>query len=424
MPTKKPKDKPLNVLAPHSIEAEKGLLSSMLQSPDIATKIIGIIGEGDIFIPAHQVFYEEIKADWEKGKATDVVLLTQRMIDTGQILMVGGAVAISELSGYVSSPSNYKHYIEIIKEKAVSRRALEICTAAAIKLQEEQDVTKESLAELQADIGLLKPWIDIPPRTLMDDVHDKLDRMETGEPSMDVIRTGLERLDYYSPLHKGDMPIITGLRKSGKSSFALTILENICITGNLTGLYFSLETPRSEVIDRIFAGISRIPLQRHHHTLMSEEEKARALRAAEKIGAANLIVRDDIFDLHAIVAEAKHIAVMEKNLSIIVVDYAQLVRGPTKKNQNREQEVAGISRALRLLSMELKVPLLLLSQLNTDGATRESRSLEQDCTACWQMENQNIIDIPYQRNGISGIDFPVTFIGELARVENYVEERP
>lgn len=418
----KKKEKPLNVLAPHSIDAEKGLLSSMLQSKEVTTKVMGMIADDDIFIPAHRTIYAEIKGDWEAGRTADLITITQRMIDTGQILLVGGAVALTGLQTFVPSPSNYRYYVEIIKEKALSRRALAVCTEAVTKLQEQQDVTKESLSELQTEIGLLKHWTESPPRTLLDDVRDKIDRMETGELSADVIKTGLERLDYYSPLHKGDMPIIVGLKKSGKSILSLSILENICIKGNLTGLFFSLETPRTEVIDRIFAGISRIPMGKHHCSLLTPEEMGKAMEAAEKIGRANLLVRDDMFDLHSIIAESKHVAAMDKRLSIIVVDYVQLVRGPTKKNQNREQEIAGISRAFRLLSMELKIPLLLLSQLNSEGATRESKSLEQDCTSCIMIRDQGTIEIPYQRNGISGIDFPITFIGELARVENYVEE--
>ncbi len=134
-------------------------------------------------------------------------------------------------------------------------------------------------------------------------------------------------------------------------------------------------------------------------------------------------IRDDVYDLSSIVAVIRQ----AKDLTLVVADYAQLIR-PNLKDSNREQEVAKISRTLRLVAMETKVPIILLSQLNEQGRSRESRSLEQDTTANWNIvfddeePNERMITIPYQRNGESGIQFKVAFLGAIARVENLAYE--
>jgi len=138
-----------------------------------------------------------------------------------------------------------------------------------------------------------------------------------------------------------------------------------------------------------------------------------------------LEIYDDIFDLPAIIGEIRQQKARYPDLLFAVVDYAQLVRACLRKGgENREQEVATISRGLRLVGMECKVAIPLLSQLNENRRSRESRALEQDATACWELvrdedePNKRTLSIPWQRNGESGVGFEVAFLGNLTRIEN------
>lgn len=257
---------------------------------------------------------------------------------------------------------------------------------------------------------------------------EKLERMESGEPDADVLRTGISGLDKHSPLRLGDMPLIVGERKAGKSILSLTVAINTC-RDNAGVLYFSLEDKEPKLIDRIFAGASRIPMDRHHLKLMTQADFAAMRRTVTDLPKTDFVIRDDVQDLGSILAVARQEKSAQPNLQLIVVDYAQLVCAPVRKSDSREREVAMVSRSLRLLAMELNVALLLLSQLNKDGESRESRALEQDATACWQLNtvedqhSRRTLSIPWQRNGESGVFFPVTFLGHIARVENHADEQ-
>lgn len=215
------------------------------------------------------------------------------------------------------------------------------------------------------------------------------------------------------------MPLIAGERKAGKSVLSLTIATNIAKNG-IPVLYFSLEDRIPKVIDRVFAGVSRVPMNKHHVQKLNDSDMSRCIDASSKLGKMPLTIRDDCYDL-AVILSAMRRAVAREEAGLIVVDYAQLVRA---KADTRREEVEKVSREFRLAAMELKVPLILLCQLNKDGETRESKALEMDATAMWLISpvedepSQRIIDIPWQRNGESAISFPVAFFGDIARVEN------
>jgi replicative DNA helicase len=186
-------------------------------------------------------------------------------------------------------------------------------------------------------------------------------------------------------------------------------------------LIFSLEDREPKVIDRFFAGISRIPMG-------TRDTSLKAMRAASNLSALPIHVKDDCPDLRSIEATSRELKARCK-IGLIVIDYAQIVKCRVSREVTRAQQIAEISRSFRQLAMELDTPIILLSQLNQDDQTFESRALEQDATACWwiQMpqkdekdaENVRYIGIPWQRNGPSNIRFRVTFLGAIARVENY-----
>ena len=208
----------------------------------------------------------------------------------------------------------------------------------------------------------------------------------------------------------------------GKSILALSIAANITRNG-VPVLYFSLEDRLPKVVDRLFAGVSRVPIVKHTSQRINCQV---AVETAEKLLGLPFEIRDDVYDLHKIIAVARRERA-KHNTGLIVVDYAQLVRATGA--ETRREEVEKVSRELRLLAMELHVPLLLLCQLNKDGEARESKALEMDATAMWRVDKTSEVEngerrlaIPWQRNGESGIAATVAFLGSLARVENLSRE--
>jgi replicative DNA helicase len=369
-------------------------------------------------VPANRVVFAELIALWASGTPNDLVLFTQHLRDTGSLNELGGPSSITQVYNFVPSPANFRYYGEILDAELQRRRFVDTAASAIREVEQgHENAIPEALSKL-AEVPLRRER----SQTLADAVAEKLDRLERGEPDSDIVQTGIECLDRHSPLRKGDMPLIGGERKAGKSILSLTIASNVAKRGTPV-LYFSLEDRQPKVIDRLFAGLSRIPMNAHHVKRMTDLQQRQALAAASTLRELPLTIRDDVYDLHAIIAATRQ-AKATKQVGLVAIDYAQLIRASGA--DSRREEVERVSRELRLMAMELNIPVILLCQLNKEGETRETKALEMDATAMWEIRNledneiqtERLLAVPWQRNGESGIASKVMFFGEIARVES------
>lgn len=399
---------------------EQAAISALVQWPGDCFPIVekSSITEDHFQWPSHRVMFRAAKSLYESGKPLDLILFTNELRVTRSLNQAGGVSYVTETWTVTShAAESFPYYADILIDNYAKRLAGNLLNETARVLSAPVVEAKNVLPGAVEELLKIPVSYEAPEKTFRELVSEKLERIENGE-SVCHIPTGIARLDELSPLRNADMPLIVGERKAGKTAFALSIVLNVARL-NLPVLYFSLEEPRDKILDRLFAGASRVPLARHHLKFM---EPGKALEAATKLSMLPIHVRDDVYDLGRICGITRELK-KRHLIGMIVVDYAQLVRATDTKDSNREQKVAEVSRTLRLLAMELKTPLLLISQLNTEGYTRESRALEQDATACWKIEveesGEASIKIPWQRNGKSGIGFKVTFLGEISRIENY-----
>lgn len=413
---------------PTNIEAERCLVSCLLANP---RDLCGACAEWQIgpeaFIdPTCEKIVRHVLAEWAENRPCDPQSVLVGMRGNGRLDDNGSS--FFEIVHTCPVPSAFAQFAAPVLAAHQLREAHQACVARA----DEALVPGTSAADLLSGIaedaariaGASRRGTTKPLKTLL---MEKIARMESGEADEGLLLTGIAKLDRMSPLHRGDMPLISGERKSGKSIFALNVATNLALGGCAVG-YFSLEDRTPKVIDRLFAIQSRIPLINHHASRMNEGEFQRTTAAVAELADKRMFIRDDVFDLMPIIAVMRQWKAQHPDLAAVVVDYAQLVRVRLGKGANREQEVATISRAFRLASMELNIALLLLCQLNKDGDTRESKALEQDCTAMWKImldgeeHGKRIIGIPFQRNGDMPLAFPVTFLGHIAKIEEFVEE--
>jgi replicative DNA helicase len=206
----------------------------------------------DFYVPNHQELYNVITEEWQARRPIDLITLTQKLSDKGLLKQLGGAGAITSIYNFVPSSTNLDYYIEIIKNKTIARKTIQYCSEAIEKVRQAPDEMKDTLTNVQSGIGLIRPFYITQQRTFKDDVADKVERMQSGEPSADIVHTRITKLDHMSPLRLGDMVVIAGKRKSGKSILAITLEENILMTSDSAVLHFSLEDRRPKVVDRIF----------------------------------------------------------------------------------------------------------------------------------------------------------------------------
>lgn len=422
-----------------SPEIEQAAISAMMQWPEesfMQVDSLGITVE-HFYTPANQTLFAALKNFWIAGKPIELISFTNELRNLGFLDRVGGAYYVTQTwCNTCYSPVAFDYYLEIIEESHAKRLLLATCQRS---ITDAETLGTEGEPLVAQTIETLEQ-IPLPSRhknrerTLAEMATDKLERLLSGAPAEDLISTGLKDLDFYSPLRRGDMPLIAGVRKAGKSILALNIALNVS-RRNIGVLYFSLEDREPKMMDRILANTARHSLSTSGSNLKIVNELNEAV---EKIKSLPFHIRDDVFELVRIVAISKELKA-RKDIGLIVVDYGQLVVAPERKDSNREQKVAEVSRTLRLLAMELDTPLILLSQLNDAGLTRESRALEQDATAMWRVDlvetegrkkndpityesNLRSVIVPWQRNGESGVGFKIVFIGEQARIENYTHE--
>lgn len=421
----------INELMPASLESERGLLCSFCIDPQNVGAMMSErrIDSLHFTKPSHAALCAIMQDRWSTGKPVNLRMMVKETED-GR----GGESEALDILTHVSSARFAEEYADAV----IDKYQLRMIIVATSDLHEQAWAPMADPAPILATIGELCAMAapPVPAKSFKQLLIEKQNRIEHGEPLLDLVPTGISRLDADSPLRLGDMPLIAGERKAGKSILALSIVSNVILRGDSAAV-FSLEETTAKVVDRVFAGVSRVPIVCHHKDA-SELEFQRMARAFHDLSGKNLHIRGDVQHLGPMCAIIRQLKAKDARLVLVMVDYAQLVKVKLDKGAGREQEVAAVSRALRLLAMELHIVILVLCQLNKDGDTRESKALEQDATAMWKIiklpeeletnnvtneqfdrnANKRMLAIPFQRNGDGNIAFPVTFFGHIARVEN------
>lgn len=415
-------------LLPHDEFAESAVLSSFLSSSQEVGAICAEMGlEGTLFYSGTNGAIFELMAEfWRNGKAVDATTVISGLASRKQLEECGGAIRIAELSTEATAMAvNARHYVEILLEKATLRsvilKAREVEQLAWAK-QDDVSAVVTGFVDASASVGRGGRAV---VKDMQQHAFEKMERMSKGSVRQPILATGLQMLDRESPISPGSVILVCGLPKSGKSILALCVALNVADNGHRV-LYFSLEDPAANLVDRFTANLSKVPILLHQEEDLGTEGNLRRMEnALAKMAKLPITIRDDVYELGVMAAVIEQHKAQCPDLALVVVDYAQLVQAQTRKQDSREQEVAKVSRTLRLLSIRLNVAFLVLSQLNDDGKARESRALEQDCTAKWQVEqvedNRNVrmLDIPFQRNGNSKLRFRLGFQGQHSRFEDY-----
>lgn len=415
-------------LLPSSDIAEVALLGSFLRSPQ---KVGALCAERGVTLqafhfPENAIVFGVMSDLWDGGTEINYLSVSQRVRDLAQAQALDADGILKHAILSYPTAANAEQEIETLLEKQALRGVIAKSEELVERAYKEQhDVAgileSFSLGAVELSAGRRKS----NAKTTKQLVIEKLERIETGEPRKDIISVGLEKLDKESPVQRGSMTVIAGEAKSGKSILATTITSHILQSHPV--LYFNLEDPAEALIDRLTASMARVPIAHQHASegKLSERDISAMNLALNKLHGWNLFIRDDVHDLTGIVGVCRQVKAQYPDLGAVFVDYGQLVRAQVRKQDTREAEVAAVSRTLRLLGLELHCAMFVLSQLNKDGDTRESTSLEKDCTALWKVmadeNDRNIrwIAIPFQRNGDCPINFKTTFFGHICRFENY-----
>ncbi len=379
-------------IAPHSAEAEESVLGAMMISSEAADIALAKLHPEDFYRPAHQSIFAAIVELFDGNKPIDFITITERLRATSALDRVGGVSYVTTLSNSVPTASNIEHYIGIVEEHALRRRLLraggEVGNLAMTMDQPISDVldTAEqriyAVSERRVGEGLA------PIDPLLFPAIEKAEQLSQRGSEITGLATGFRDLDRkLAGLHPGNLFIVAARPGMGKTALALCIAKNVAMH-DVPVAIFSLEMSREEVVSRLLCAQGRIDSQKLRTGQLNESDFGKLSNAASAIYHKPVYVDDSPgMTVTEIRAKCRRLS-RRPGLGLVVVDYLQLMHSPGSA-ENRQQEIATISRNLKNLARELHVPVVAVSQLNRSlesredkrprlGDLRESGAIEQD----------------------------------------------
>jgi len=403
---------------PQDIAAEQSVLGGMLLSKDAIADVVEILRPSDFYRPAHAIIYEAILDLYGRGEPADPVMVTAALTDSGDIGRVGGIAYLHDLVNAVPTAANTAYYARIVAERAVLRRLVEAGTkivqlgygAGAAAGRDTDDIV--DLAQ-QAIYEVTERRVSEDFSVLADMLRPTLDEIEAiGAHGgvMTGVPTGFADLDaLLHGLHAGQLIVVAGRPGLGKSTAALDFVRHAAVRHGLASAIFSLEMSKVEIVMRILAAESRVPLHVLRSGQLSDDDWTKLARRMGEISEAPLFV-DDTPNMNLMEIRAKARRPRQRHdLRLLVVDYLQLMTSP-KRVESRQQEVAELSRGLKLLAKEIDCPVVAVAQLNrgpeqhTDkrpqlSDLRESGSIEQDADVVILLHRDDYYDKESPRAG-------------------------
>lgn len=441
-------------LPPHSVEAEQSVLGGLLLENEAIDRIADLLGPADFYRHDHRLIFEHIARLIERNKPADIVTVAESLENSAELSGVGGIAYLGALAQNTPTAANIRRYAEIVHERAVMRKLVEVGSGIAESAYNPQGRDAQQLLdEAEAKIFQIaeggrktsQGFLDM--KTILPKVADRIDYLYQRENQGGVtgVPTGFSDLDERtSGLQPGDLIIVAGRPSMGKTAFSLNIAENVALDTKLPVAVFSMEMGATQLAARMIGSVGRLDQHRMRNGNLEDEDWVRLTTALGKLNDAPVFIDEGAgLSSFEVRARARRLHRQTGKLGLIVVDYLQLMTGAAgRQSENRATEISEISRSLKALAKELDVPVIALSQLNrgleqrTDkrpvmSDLRESGAIEQDADLILFIYRDEVynpdsqdkgtaeIIIAKQRNGPIG-RVRLTFMGQFTRFENHV----
>ena len=440
-------------LPPQSIEAEQSVLGAVLIDRDAMIEIADFLKPEDFYRQAHARIYAVMLDLSERREPIDIVTVSESLERGGDLEAIGGRSYLGTLSNSTPTAVHAAQYARIVERKAVLRNLIGAAGKIAGIGYEDPAEISEAIDRAEAELfAVSERRVSAgfsPLKSLLHDAYDRLDYLHAHRGEISGVRSGFGDLDALTTgLQKSDLVILAARPSVGKTSFALNIAEHAAVRDKQSVGIFSLEMSKEQLVLRLLSSVSGIDSQRLRTGFLEELDFARIAPAMNALSEAPIYI-DDTPNISTLELRTKARRLQaEVGLDLVIVDYLQLMQSSvTTKDANRVQEVAEISRGLKALARELKVPVLALSQLSRQPEMRESKeprlsdlresgSIEQDADLVMflyrekergsddqQAEGEVVkLKLAKHRNGPTG-EIDLWFKKAQTRFVNYAGER-
>ena len=436
-------------LPPQSIEAEQAVLGAIILEGESITKAIDVLSPEDFYKEPHRKIYNAMLELFDKNEPIDLITLSEHLKDKGVLEEAGGISYLSQLATVVPTSANIRYHAKVVREKALLRAIIRSCTDIVSKVYEMPEDAEEmvdyaerlifEISEKRTNANFYQ-MKDVVKNTfkMIETMYDKK-AVITGVPS------GFKDLDELtSGFQPGDLIIIGGRPGMGKTAFSLNIAQHVGIEMGEPVAFFSLEMSKEQVAMRLLSSLAMVNSVALRKGFITKKDWEKLTDAAVRLSEAPIYIDDSSqISVLEIRAKARRLKMEKGRLSLIIIDYLQLMRGRTSYDI-REQEIAEISRSLKAMAKELKVPVIALSQLNrsvektsdrkpTLANLRESGAIEQDADVIIFLYRDEVYNkknpankgkaeviVAKQRNGPTDTVY-LTFLSDYTRFLDYTD---
>ncbi|MGB9867984.1 MAG: replicative DNA helicase [Bacillota bacterium] len=425
---------------PQHVEAEQSVLGSMLIDKKAILRAMELLRPEDFYVTAHQIIFRTMIELFDQGGAVDLVTLSEELQRRGQLESVGGVEYLSELANVVPTAANVEYYCRIVEEKSLLRQLIDAGTEIVRQGYAAKEDVEEIIDRAEQLIFEISQRRSVQGYYLMRDVLvetlERIEKLYANRGNAIGIPSGFKDLDALtSGFQPSDLVILAARPSQGKTTMALNIVRNAAVKEKIPTAIFSLEMSKEQIAQRMLCSEASIDGQKLRQGFLDDDDWRRLSIALGRLGEAPIFVDDtpsiSIMELRT---KARRIKA-EHGLGLIVIDYLQLMQGRGKA-ENRQQEISEISRSLKALGRELKVPVIALSQLSRAveqrqdrrpqlSDLRESGAIEQDADiviflhSSPEMETSQIVEVilAKQRNGPTG-SIKLYFLRNFCRFES------
>ncbi len=384
----------LGKIPPNDVESEQAVIGSMLTDKEAVSAAIEVLKPEDFYREDNRTIFEAILNLYGRSEPIDIITLKSELSSMGKFEAVGGLEYIAELPDKVPTTANVEQYIKIVEEKSVLRNLIktanEIITLGYDQTQEVDGIIDGAEKKIFEVMQKKNQKGYTPIKDILVETFTELEQLYNQKQRITGIPTGFSDLDFRtSGLHNSDLILVAARPAMGKSAFALNIATNAAVRANVPVAIFSLEMSKEQMTSRILCSEAMVDSNKVRTGKIDDEEWSKLAAASGELSEANIYIDDtpgiSIMEIRAKCRKMK----IEKNIGLVVIDYLQLVQGSGKRGGSREQEIAEISRSLKILAKEINVPVIALSQLSRApeqrpdhrpmlSDLRESGSIEQD----------------------------------------------
>ena len=422
----------INRIPPHSVESEQSILGSIILDKEAIITVAETIQPMDFYKEAHKIIYESMLKLNSNNEPIDLITLIEELRKEGHLDSIGGISYLTSLSTIVPTTSNVKYYANIVKEKSVMRQLIKASNEiinlgydASTDVQEILDKAEKNIF----DISQEKSGDDIQPiNVVLQDTFEMIEKLCTDKSEVTGITTGFADLNKkINGLQRTDLILLAARPAMGKTAFSLNLVQNAALKGDASVAVFSLEMSKEQLVQRMLSAQSNVELSKIKTGNLGESDWPRIIDGMSVLSEANIFIDDTPgIKISEIRSKCRRLKI-EKGLDLILIDYLQLMEGEGK-NENRQQEIAKISRSLKILAKELDCPVVALSQLSRSpelrkdhrpilSDLRESGSIEQDADIVMFLYRDEYYHDDSEKKNIGEVIIAKNRHGETGNVE-------